>query len=48
MPMKARMGLKEVGLSIWIQMLSPCRPERLSSQLVTVVPTLLPIMMPMA
>ena len=28
--MKARMGLKEVGLSIWIQMLSPCRPERLS------------------
>lgn len=36
--MKASMGLKEVGLSIWIQMLSPCRPERLSSQLVTVVP----------
>ena len=46
--MKASMGLKEVGLSIWIQMLSPCTPERLSSQLVTVVPTLLPIMMPMA
>ena len=45
--MKARMGLKEVGEHL-IQMLSPCRPERLSSQLVTVVPTLLPIMMPMA
>ena len=46
--MKASMGLKEVGLSIWIQMLSPCRPERLRIQLVTVVPTLLPMITPMA
>ena len=48
MPMKARSGLKELGLSIWISRVSPSRPERLSSQLVTVVPTLLPMMMPMA
>ncbi len=46
--MKASTGLKEVGLSILIQKLSPCRPERLSSQLVTVVPTLLPMITPMA
>ena len=46
--MKARIGLKEVGFSIVIQKPSPCKPERLRIQLVTVVPTLLPMMMPMA
>ena len=46
--MKASRGLNEVGLSSWMKKLSPCRPERLRIQLVTVVPTLLPIMMPMA
>ena len=46
--MKASRGLNEVGLSSWMKKLSPCRPERLRIQLVTVVPTLLPMMMPMA
>ena len=48
MPMKASSGLKVEGLSSWISRLSPSMPVRLSSQLVTVVPTLLPMMMPMA
>ena len=48
MPIKASTGLKEVGLSILIRKLSPCRPERLRIQLVTVVPTLLPMITPMA
>ena len=48
MPINASKGLKEVGLSILISTLSPCRPERLRIQLVTVVPTLLPMITPMA
>ena len=48
MPMKASTGLKEVGFIIWISRLSPSRPDRLRIQLVTVVPTLLPMMTPMA
>ena len=48
MPTKASSGLKVEGLSSWIRRLSPSRPVRLRIQLVTVVPTLLPMMMPMA
>ena len=48
MPINASTGLNEVGLSIWMSRLSPCRPERLKIQLVTVVPTLLPMITPMA
>ena len=47
-PTRATKGEKEVGLSILIRKLSPCRPERLKIQLVTVVPTLLPMITPMA
>ena len=38
MPINASTGLKEVGLSSWMNRLSPCKPERLKIQLVTVVP----------
>ena len=48
MPINASTGLKEVGLSSWMNRLSPCKPERLRIQLVTVVPTLLPMITPMA
>ena len=48
MPINASKGLKEVGLSRLMRRLSPCRPERLRIQLVTVVPTLLPMITPMA
>ena len=48
MPIKPRMGLHALGLSIWVITLSPSKPESESSQPVTVVPTLAPIMTPMA
>ena len=47
-PMKPRMGLQALGLSIWVRKLSPSRPDSESSQPVTVVPTLAPMMTPMA
>ena len=47
-PMKPRMGLHALGLSIWVTKLSPSRPDSDSSQPVTVVPTLAPMMTPMA
>ena len=39
-----------VGTTVtsWMNRLSPCKPERLKIQLVTVVPTLLPMITPMA
>ena len=39
-----------VGTTVtsWMNRLSPCKPERLRIQLVTVVPTLLPMITPMA
>ena len=48
MPMKPRMGLQALGLSIWVTKLSPSRPDRDRSQPVTVVPMLAPMMTPMA
>ena len=42
------MGLKEVGLSIWIRKPSPLTPLRLKIQAVTVVPTLAPMITLMA
>ena len=48
MPKNAIIGEKEVGFSSWIQKLSPCRPVRLKIQEVIVVPTLAPMIMPIA
>ena len=42
------MGENPDGLSRRIKKLTPCRPERLRIQLVTVVPTLLPMITPTA
>ena len=47
-PMRARMGVNEVGLSSWMKKLPPSRPVRLRIQAVTVVPTLAPMITPMA
>ena len=46
MPAKPSSGAQASGLSIWIRKLSPSRPVRLSSQAVTVVPMLAPMMTP--
>ena len=48
MPMKPRIGLQALGLSILVIKLSPSRPDKDSSQPVTVVPMLAPMMTPMA
>ena len=48
MPMKPRMGLHALGFIIRVMKLSPSRPDRDSSQPVTVVPTFAPIMTLMA
>ena len=48
MPAKPSRGAQASGLSIWMMKLSPCRPVRESSQAVTVVPTLAPMMTPTA
>ena len=45
-PMQASTGVKDVGLKICTQKLSPLMPERLSNQDVTVVPTFAPKIMP--
>ena len=46
--MIARIGENDVGLSILITKLSPCNPERLKIQEVTVVPIFAPMIMPTA
>ena len=46
-PTHAKIGVNEVGLKILIQNESPLKPDKLSSQDVTVVPTFAPKMMPM-
>ena len=48
MPISASTGVKEVGFSSCTQTLPPSMPARLSSQAVTVVPTLAPMMTLMA
>ena len=47
-PMRARIGVNDVGLSSWMKKLPPSKPVRLRIQAVTVVPTLAPMMTPMA
>ena len=47
-PIRAKTGEKEVGSSKRIKKLSPSRPVKLKIQAVTVVPTLAPIITPMA
>ena len=44
MPMRARIGVKEEGLSSWSSRLWPVIPARLKSQAVTVVPMFAPMM----
>ena len=48
MPIMARSGEKDSGFSSRIRILSPCRPVRLSSHAVIVVPMLAPMIMPVA
>ena len=48
MPIKAKTAEKDVGLSSCINTLSPSIPERLKIHAVTVVPTLAPIIIPIA
>ena len=48
MPMRARTGVKELGLSSWTKKLPLSSPVRLRIQAVTVVPTLAPMITPMA
>ena len=48
MPAKPSSGLQALGESIWIRKLSPCRPVKLSSQAVTVVPMFAPMITPTA
>ena len=47
-PIRASTGEKEVGSSKRIKKLSPSRPVKLKIQAVTVVPTLAPIITPIA
>ena len=47
-PTSAKIGVKEVGLSIFRKMLSPEMPPRLRIHAVTVVPMFAPMMTPMA
>ena len=47
-PINAKNGAKLVGLSSLIQKASPSSPDKLKIQLVTVVPTLEPMMIPTA
>ena len=47
-PTKPSSGAQASGLSIWMKKLSPCRPVSESSQEVTVVPMLAPMMTPIA
>ena len=47
-PTRARMGVKEVGLSICMKKLPPSMPARDRIHAVTVVPTLAPMITPMA
>ena len=42
-PIKAKMGVKEVGFKSWMKMLSPEMPERERIHAVTVVPMFAPI-----